>query len=72
MVFVAESIDERLREVRVCGRLKACMEKLVRFRIDSSVQPVPLSVDPDRCFIHRNLIWRPTVFGLNSALCTRL
>jgi hypothetical protein len=40
------------------------MEEFVRFRIDSSVQPILFTVNPDHRFIYRNLIWRLTVFGL--------
>jgi hypothetical protein len=64
MVFVPKSIDKRLGEILVCGRFKACMEEFVRFRIDSSVQPILFTVNPDHRFIYRNLIWRLTVFGL--------
>jgi hypothetical protein len=40
------------------------MEQLIRFRIDSGVQPILLIVESDHSFINRNVIRRSPTFGL--------
>ncbi len=64
IVFLAEFGKERMSNSFVCRRFQRCLQQFGCFRIDSSVQPVLLIIEPDHGLIHRNVIRIPIGFGL--------
>jgi len=63
-VFVTEISEKPICESVIRRRLKLCMKQIVRFRIDSSVQPILFVVKPNHSLINRDVIRAPTRFWL--------
>jgi len=63
-VFSAEISEKPIRESVVCRRFKLCVEQIVRFWIDSSVQPILFIIESNHCLINRNVIRGSTSFRL--------
>jgi hypothetical protein len=63
-VFATEISEKPICDSVIRRWLKLCMEQIVRFRIDSSVQPILFIVKPSHSLINRNVIRPPTGFRL--------
>ena len=61
-MFVTEISEKSICESVICRRLKLCMKQIVRFRIDSSVQPILFILKSNHGLIDRNVIRAPTRF----------
>ena len=56
VVFLAEICEKLICDRIVSCRLKLCVKQIVRFRIDSSVQPILFIVKSNHRLINRNVI----------------
>jgi hypothetical protein len=63
-MFVAEGGKKSICESVICRWFKLCVEQIVRFRIDSGVQPILFIVKLDHSPIDRNVIRAPSRFWL--------
>ncbi len=63
-MFVTEFSEKPIRESVICRRIKLCMEQIVRFRNDSSVQPILFIVKLNHSLINRNVIRASTSLRL--------
>ena len=63
-MFVTEISKKPICESVIRRRFKLCVKQIVRFRINSSVQPILFTVKPNHRLINRNVIRAPTRFRL--------
>ncbi len=64
IVFFAEFTEEHLDERSRGGRKEPDVKQIVRLWVSSGVQPELLVVDPNHCFVERDLIRALASLGL--------
>jgi len=64
VVFVTGISEKSICESVICRWFKLCMAQIVRFWINSSVQPILFIVKSNHCLIDRNVIRSPARFRL--------
>jgi len=64
VVFLPEICEKLICDSIVSCRFKLCMEQIIRFWIDSSVQPILFIIESNHGIIDRNVIRAPTRFRL--------